>query len=122
MREKEEQNDYVARQLKESLFDFDAETFAHITIAYEPIWAIGTGKTATTEQAQDMHGHIRQLIAKQYGNDVAQQTTILYGGSCKPSNAEQLFSQPDIDGGLIGGASLKAEDFVQIVEAIDKTK
>ena len=122
VREKEEQNDYVARQLKESLFDFDAETFAHITIAYEPIWAIGTGKTATTEQAQDMHGHIRQLIAKQYGNDVAQQTTILYGGSCKPSNAEQLFSQPDIDGGLIGGASLKAEDFVQIVEAIDKTK
>ena len=122
VREAEQQNDFVAKQLKESLFGLDAEAMSHIVIAYEPIWAIGTGKTATTEQAQQMHAHIRQLIAGQYGDDLAQQTTILYGGSCKPSNAEQLFSQPDIDGGLIGGASLKADDFLQIVEAIDKAK
>ncbi len=122
VREAGKQNDYVAQQLQESLFDFDEAAMRHITIAYEPIWAIGTGKTATTEQAQEMHAHIRQLLAQRYGDALAQDTTILYGGSCKPSNAEQLFMQNDIDGGLIGGASLKADDFLQIVAALDKAK
>ncbi len=122
VREAGKQNAYVAEQLQASLFDFSEDEMRHITIAYEPIWAIGTGKTATTQQAQEMHAHIRQLIAQHYGAPLADDTTILYGGSCKPSNAEQLFQQPDIDGGLIGGASLKADDFMQIVAALDKAK
>ena len=89
-----------------------------IVIAYEPVWAIGTGLTATPEQAQEMHQYIRGLVKEKYGNDCAKQMPILYGGSCKPSNAAELFSKPDVDGGLIGGASLKKEDFIAIVEAI----
>ncbi|MBK8706850.1 MAG: triose-phosphate isomerase [Saprospiraceae bacterium] len=107
----------VAQQLKEGLFGLSAEEFARVVIAYEPVWAIGTGKTATPQQAQEMHHHIRSLIARQYGKELAEQTTILYGGSCNPSNASELFAQPDVDGGLIGGASLKAEDFVAIVNS-----
>lgn len=107
----------VAQQLKEGLFHLSAADFARVVIAYEPVWAIGTGKTATPQQAQDMHRHIRQLIAAQYGEEPAAQTTILYGGSCNPANARELFAQPDVDGGLIGGASLKAEDFVAIVKS-----
>jgi triosephosphate isomerase len=90
---------------------------ANIVIAYEPIWAIGTGKTATSDQAQEIHAFIRGLLADKYGAQVADDTTILYGGSCKPSNAPELFAKPDIDGGLIGGASLKAGDFMGIVTA-----
>jgi len=90
---------------------------ANIVIAYEPIWAIGTGKTATSDQAQEIHAFIRGLLAEKYGAQVADDTTILYGGSCKPSNAPELFAKPDIDGGLIGGASLKCADFMGIVTA-----
>ena len=86
-------------------------------LAYEPVWAIGTGKTATPDQAEDMHAHIRATIAAKYGNEVAENTSILYGGSCKPSNAAELFAKKDIDGGLIGGASLKCADFMGIVKA-----
>ena len=101
----------------DGLFHLTAEQFADIVIAYEPVWAIGTGKTATPEQAQEMHAFIRSLIAEKYGEKVADETSILYGGSCKPSNAKELFANPDVDGGLIGGASLKADDFVDIALA-----
>ena len=104
----------VEEQMVGGLFHLTVEQFSNIIIAYEPVWAIGTGKTASTEQAQEMHHFIRQLIAKKYTKEVAALTTILYGGSCNPSNAKELFSQPDVDGGLIGGASLKADDFVSI--------
>lgn len=100
-----------------SLFHLDPQQMANIVIAYEPIWAIGTGETATAEQAQEIHAFIRSLISEKYDNNVANDTTILYGGSCKPSNAAELFAKPDIDGGLIGGASLKAQDFMGIVTA-----
>ena len=110
--------DFVAQQLKESLFDLSAEDFQKIVIAYEPIWAIGTGVTASPQQAQDMHREIRQLIAQQYGAEIADATTILYGGSVKPANAKELFGQPDVDGGLVGGASLNAEGFLEIVKAL----
>ena len=100
-----------------SLFHLSADDMAKIVIAYEPIWAIGTGETATAEQAQEIHAFIRKTLAEKYGNQVADDTTILYGGSCKPSNAKELFAKPDIDGGLIGGASLKAADFMGIVTA-----
>lgn len=111
-------NEVVKSQV-EALFDLSAEDFGKIVIAYEPVWAIGTGKTATAEQAQEMHAHIRRTIAEKYGKEVAENTSILYGGSCKPSNAREIFEKPDVDGGLIGGASLKAEDFMGIVEAFD---
>ena len=111
-------NDVVASQT-EALFELPAEEFGKIVIAYEPVWAIGTGKTATAEQAQDMHAHIRQVIAGKYGKEVADNTSILYGGSCKPSNAKELFAKPDVDGGLIGGAALDAESFMGIVEAFN---
>lgn len=111
-------NDVVASQV-EALFDLSAEDFGKIVIAYEPVWAIGTGKTATAEQAQDMHAHIRGVIAAKYGKEVADNTSILYGGSCKPSNAKELFAKPDVDGGLIGGAALKADSFMGIVEAFN---
>ncbi|MEZ3519305.1 MAG: triose-phosphate isomerase [Muribaculaceae bacterium] len=111
-------NDVVASQT-EALFELPAEEFGKIVIAYEPVWAIGTGKTATAEQAQDMHAHIRQVIADKYGKEVADNTSILYGGSCKPSNAKELFAKPDVDGGLIGGAALDAESFMGIVEAFN---
>lgn len=111
-------NDVVASQT-EALFELPAEEFGKIVIAYEPVWAIGTGKTATAEQAQDMHAHIRQVIAGKYGKEVADNTSILYGGSCKPSNTKELFAKPDVDGGLIGGAALDAESFMGIVEAFN---
>lgn len=109
--------DIVAQQIIEGVFHLDGSAFENIVIAYEPVWAIGTGETATSEQAQEMHAHIRKVVAEKYGNEIAMHTSILYGGSCKPANAEELFSQEDVDGGLIGGASLKAEDFVSIIKA-----
>lgn len=109
--------DVVKAQIEESLFDLDAEQFGKLILAYEPVWAIGTGKTATDDQAQEMHAFIRKVIADKYGKEVADNTSILYGGSCKPSNAAQLFAKPDVDGGLIGGASLKCADFMGIVNA-----
>ncbi|MGN0210030.1 MAG: triose-phosphate isomerase family protein, partial [Muribaculaceae bacterium] len=104
-------------QIEEALFDLSAEDFSKLVLAYEPVWAIGTGKTATADQAEDMHAHIRATIAAKYGQEVADNTSILYGGSCKPSNAAELFAKPDVDGGLIGGASLKCADFMGIVSA-----
>ena len=101
-------------QIKNVLYNFTAEDMKKIVVAYEPVWAIGTGKTATAEQAEEIHAHIRKVLAAKFGAQVADDTTILYGGSCKPSNAKELFAQPDIDGGLIGGAALKADDFIQI--------
>lgn len=109
---------YVSKQLQESLFDLSAEDFNKIIIAYEPIWAIGTGVTASPQQAQDMQREIRQLIANNYNDEVANGTTILYGGSVKPGNAQELFGQPDVDGGLVGGASLKADGFLEIIAAL----
>jgi triosephosphate isomerase len=109
---------YVAKQLKASLFHLHEQDFRKVVIAYEPIWAIGTGRTASSRQAQEMHHAIRVLVAKKYGKVVADDTTILYGGSCNAQNAAELFAQPDVDGGLIGGASLKADDFAVIVAAL----
>jgi triosephosphate isomerase len=113
-REKGEHFDFVTNQLTESLFHLSAEDFGKIVIAYEPIWAIGTGVTASKEQAQEMHEKLRAHLAGKYGTEVAEGTSILYGGSCNPKNANDLFAQKDIDGGLIGGASLKSRDFVDI--------
>ena len=104
----------VEAQIREVLFHLTPEQFAQVVIAYEPVWAIGTGKTATAEQAQEIHAFIRKTIADQFGQTAADEVSILYGGSCKPSNAKELFACPDIDGGLIGGAALKAEDFIGI--------
>lgn len=118
IREAATQNDFVAVQLKESLFHLSANDMKTIIIAYEPIWAIGTGKTATTGQAQEMHKHLRSVIAGQYGTDVANSIPILYGGSVKANNAKELFSCADVDGGLVGGASLVAADFVEIIKAL----
>ena len=118
VREAGTQNDYVAKQLKESLFHLTADQLEKIVIAYEPIWAIGTGKTATTEQAQEMHAYLRSVLAKQYGKNVADLISILYGGSVKAGNAKELFSCADVDGGLVGGASLIAADFVQIIHSL----
>ena len=109
--------DVIKAQIVDSLFDLSAEDFGKIVLAYEPVWAIGTGKTATADQAQEIHAFIRGLIAEKYGNQVADDTTILYGGSCKPSNAKELFEKPDVDGGLIGGAALDAASFMGIVTA-----
>ena len=109
--------DVVKSQIEDALLELSAEDFGKIILAYEPVWAIGTGKTATDEQAQEMHAFIRRVIADKYGKDVADNTSILYGGSCKPSNAAQLFAKPDVDGGLIGGASLNADSFIDIVKA-----
>ena len=100
--------------MKNVLYNFTAEDMKKVIVAYEPVWAIGTGKTATAEQAEEIHAHIRKVLAEKFGSEVADDITILYGGSCKPSNATELFAQPDIDGGLIGGAALKADDFIQI--------
>lgn len=107
----------VERQLREALFHLDASQWKSLVLAYEPVWAIGTGETASPAQAQEMHAFIRQLLAKEVGAGVADAVRILYGGSVKPANAEEIFSQPDVDGGLIGGASLKADDFVAIIAA-----
>jgi triosephosphate isomerase len=113
-REANKQLEVVKRQVEEGLFHLTAEQMKEVVIAYEPVWAIGTGKTATPEQAQEIHAHIRSLLTAKYGKELADEISILYGGSCKPGNAKELFACPDIDGGLIGGASLKADDFVAI--------
>ncbi len=115
IREAGTQNDFVKKQLDETIFRLSADDFKKLVIAYEPIWAIGTGKTATSEQAQEIHEFIRSIIAEKFGNQVAEEISILYGGSCKPGNAKELFANKDVDGGLIGGASLKAEDFLGII-------
>lgn len=117
--QREEGNHFeiIRRQIVESLFHLSANDFERVVLAYEPVWAIGTGKTATGEQAQEIHSFIRRLVAEKYGTSVAEDLTILYGGSCKPSNAKELFANPDVDGGLIGGASLKADDFIGIIKA-----
>lgn len=107
----------VAKQIKQGLFHLDASDFKKVVIAYEPVWAIGTGVTASPAQAQEMHYEIRQMIAKKYSTEVAQQTSILYGGSVKPDNAKELFMQSDVDGGLVGGASLEANGFLKIVHS-----
>jgi triosephosphate isomerase len=118
IREDGTQNEYVATQLKESLFHLPADKLKNIVIAYEPIWAIGTGKTASTEQAQEMHAYLRSVLADQYGAKIADQVSILYGGSVKANNAKELFASPDVDGGLVGGASLVASDFTAIIRAL----
>ena len=107
----------ITQQLEEVLFSFSAEQLKTLIIAYEPVWAIGTGKTASPEQAQEMHAHIRQLLSNKFGKTFAENLTILYGGSCKPANAKELFVKPDVDGGLIGGASLKPDDFLAIAKS-----
>ena len=117
-REKDLHFEIIEDQLKSTVFKLSANDFSKIVIAYEPIWAIGTGKTATSDQAQEIHGFIRSLITTNYNKDISDNTTILYGGSCKPSNAEAIFSEDDIDGGLIGGASLKSADFTSIISSI----
>ena len=119
-REAERQNEVVKAELDGSVFNLTAEEWKNIILAYEPIWAIGTGKTATSDQAQEMLAYIRSIVAEKYGQEVADETSILYGGSCKASNAPELFAKPDIDGGLIGGASLKAADFKGIIDAWKK--
>lgn len=118
IRKSEQQNEYVANQIKQSLFHLDAEDFEQVVIAYEPIWAIGTGETASPAQAQDMHACIRQLVAEKYGKTMADNLSILYGGSVKPGNAKEIFGQPDVDGGLVGGASLDAQSFCAIIAAV----
>ncbi len=118
IREAGTQNEYVATQLQESLYHLTAEQLQKIVIAYEPIWAIGTGKTASSDQAQEMHAHLRSELAKQYDSQVADSISILYGGSVKAANAAEIFGQPDVDGGLVGGASLLAKDFGAIVAGL----
>ncbi len=120
IRDANTQNAFVEKQIVESLFHLNAEQLQNVVIAYEPIWAIGTGRTASSQQAQDMHVHIRNVISSKYGQVAANNMSILYGGSCKPSNAEELFACPDVDGGLIGGAALKADDFLFIIDAMTK--
>jgi triosephosphate isomerase len=116
IREAGTQNDFVKKQLEETIFKLSPEDFKKLVIAYEPIWAIGTGKTATSDQAQEIHAFIRLIIAEKFGDEIAEDVSILYGGSCKPGNAKELFANKDVDGGLIGGASLKAEDFIGIIK------
>ena len=116
-REAEKQNEVVKSQLENGVFQLSAEDFAKVVVAYEPVWAIGTGKTATSAQAEEIHAYIRSVIADKYNQEVADNTSILYGGSCNAKNADELFSQPNVDGGLIGGASLKADDFLAIINA-----
>jgi triosephosphate isomerase len=120
VREQNGQNEFVKVQLEESLFHLSSEEITKIVIAYEPIWAIGTGKTATTEQAQEIHQYLRSALAEKYGKDVADSISILYGGSVKANNAVELFASPDVDGGLVGGASLVANEFIQIIKALKK--
>lgn len=120
VRERGEQNAWVQKQLEESLFHLTPEEMSGIIIAYEPIWAIGTGKTASTEQAQEMHAHVRSVLESKYGGEVAGNVSILYGGSVKANNAAELFASPDVDGGLVGGASLVAADFIEIIKALKK--
>jgi len=107
----------IKAQLQEGVFNLNGEDFSRLIVAYEPVWAIGTGKTASPEQAQEIHAYIRQLVRDNYNSQIADELSILYGGSCKPSNAKELFAQADIDGGLIGGAALNSEDFIAIAES-----
>jgi triosephosphate isomerase len=118
VREAGEQDAHVEKQINESLFHLAADAVSKVVIAYEPIWAIGTGKTASTAQAQEIHAFIRSVLAKKYGGAVADKISILYGGSVKPNNAAELFASADVDGGLVGGASLVAADFIQIIKAL----
>jgi triosephosphate isomerase (TIM) len=118
IREAGNQNSFVETQLRESLFHLSNEQISNIIIAYEPIWAIGTGKTASAEQAQEMHAHLRNVLTTQYGAEVANEISILYGGSVKANNARELFDCADVDGGLVGGASLVATDFIEIIRAL----
>lgn len=120
VREAGTQNAYVEAQLKESLFHLTVEQMKNFIIAYEPIWAIGTGKTASSEQAQEMHAHIRNVLSTQYGKETADSISILYGGSVKAANALEIFGQPDVDGGLVGGASLVATEFAAIINGLKK--
>jgi triosephosphate isomerase (TIM) len=120
IREEGSQNQFVQQQLEESLFHLSADQIRTIIIAYEPIWAIGTGKTATTQQAQEMQKHLRSVIAGKYGKEVADEIPILYGGSVKANNAAEIFACPDVDGGLVGGASLVGRDFIEIIKALKK--
>ncbi|KXB32890.1 triose-phosphate isomerase [Bacteroidales bacterium KA00251] len=117
-REAGRQNEVISKQLQEALFGLKSEQFKNIILAYEPVWAIGTGKTATPEEANAMHQHIRSEVSRCYGETIANETSILYGGSCNASNAKELFAMSDIDGGLIGGASLAVEKFLPIIEAL----
>ena len=116
-RESEKHFDVVKSQIVDSLFDLSPEDFGKIVLAYEPVWAIGTGKTASSAQAQEMHAFIRKTLVEKYGNEVANNTSILYGGSANADNAKELFSNPDVDGGLIGGASLSVDKFMPVIEA-----
>jgi triosephosphate isomerase (TIM) len=116
------QNEYVTTQLTESLCHLSSAQLTNFIVAYEPIWAIGTGKTASAEQAQEMHAHIRSFFVKNYSNEVAESISILYGGSVKAANAVEIFSQPDVDGGLVGGASLVATEFAAIINGLKKSK
>lgn len=116
-RESEIQNEVVRKQLEESLFQLSESDFQNVIIAYEPVWAIGTGLTASSDQAEEMHAYIRSLISQKYSEATAANTSILYGGSCKPENAKELFSKPNVDGGLIGGAALKADSFLAIANS-----
>lgn len=118
IREQQKENEFVEVQLKESLFHLNEQEIRKVVIAYEPIWAIGTGKTASSAQAQEMHAFIRSVLANQYGSSVADEISILYGGSVKASNAVELFSQKDVDGGLVGGASLVSSEFIKIINAL----
>ena len=118
IREAGTQNRFVEIQLQESLFHLSENAIKNIVIAYEPIWAIGTGKTASSAQAQEMHAHLRSVLAGKYGNAIASELSILYGGSVKANNAKEIFSQPDVDGGLVGGASLNAEEFATIIRSL----
>lgn len=118
IREENNQNSFVEKQLDELLFQLSADQVSKVVIAYEPIWAIGTGKTATSDQAQEMHAHLRSYIAKKYGQQVADGISILYGGSVKGNNAKEIFSQPDVDGGLVGGSSLNAKEFMTIIQSL----
>ena len=117
IREEGAELEFVRQQLEDSLFHLSAEQMKNRIIAYEPVWALGTGKTASSEQAEDMHRNIRSWLTEKYNDDVANSVSILYGGSCKPSNAKELFSCPNVDGGLIGGASLNAEDFSALINS-----
>ncbi|MCH2224409.1 MAG: triose-phosphate isomerase [Crocinitomicaceae bacterium] len=119
VREAGKENEFVKKQLEESLFHLSEEEMKGCVIAYEPVWAIGTGRTATSEQAENMHKEIRSWIAEEYKKEVAETVSILYGGSCKPSNARELFACPNVDGGLIGGASLNVEDFSSIINSFE---
>ena len=118
IRESEDQNKYVETQIHEGLFHLQSEMLQNFIIAYEPIWAIGTGRTASAEQAQEMHAHIRKVIAEKYGNELSESISILYGGSVKANNAKEIFEKPDVDGGLVGGASLIAKDFGEIIRSL----